>query len=222
MALTGSRQEIEPADLIQLIDMGRKSGVLTVSDDEDRTVLYFRDGQLVHAVDANESEPREVVYTFVARKTGQFIFETRDPGCTDTLNESTEGLVLEGMRRLDHEQRVKDKLPPEDHRLIVTGGRRAGEDVELTADQAHVLLVADGERTVDRVVHESGLPRLSAYEAVSQLLEAGLVQAQPPAVPAAPAEGDRQQRMEQPAAMPPPPPVTVAAVRRIIEYVARM
>ena len=222
MALTGSLQEIEPADLIQLIDMGRKSGVLMVSDDKDRTVLYFRNGQLVHAVDANESEAREVVYAFVARTTGQFVFETRDPGCADTLSESTEGLVLEGMRRLDHEQRVKDRLPPADHRLVVTGGRQAGEELELTADQAHVLLAVDGERTAERVAQESGLPRLSAYEAVFQLIEGGILQAQPPASQAAPGDGDRQQRIEHAPAVPTPPPVTAQALRQIIEHVARM
>jgi hypothetical protein len=223
VALTGSLQEIEPADLIQLIDMGRKSGLLTVTWDEGRTVLHFRDGRLVHAADADGSEPREVVYAFVARRTGSFLFETGETNCPQTLNESTEGLVLEGMRRLDHEQRIQDRLPPPDQPLVLAGARQSGGERELTADQAHVLLAVDGSRVLDQVARESGLSRLAAYEAVAQLLEEGLIQARPPTPEPEKAAARPSATSQSPQApLPVRPSVAVEHIRRIIDYITRM
>jgi len=226
VALTGSLQEIEPADLIQLVVMGRKSGVLTVTQGRDRTILYFREGRLIHAEGTEAPDPRQVVYTFVGKKKGNFVFETREPGCTQTLHGTAEALVLEGMRRLDHEQRLLGKLPPGDQRLVVLGGRRAGANVELTGDQARVLLLVDGERTVDEVVRRSGLSRLFAYEALAELLEQGVVRAEgPPRAPATARHPDPKEPAERAVAavvLPQAPRLTVEALTRMIEHVSRM
>ncbi len=222
MALTGSLAEIEAADLMQLIAMGRKSGVLSVDDGSRRNVFYFRDGQVVHAVSSDDQPPVEVVYQFVGQSTGRFRFEGRVPECEDTIKQSTESLVLEGMRRLDHERRIEQHLPDEHCRVVVGGDRRAGGEMTLNSDQARVLLLVDGERTIGEIVRESQLSRLSALEALGELLDEGIVQALPAA------ERPRTPPPEPRRVQTPPRPgrerqlITTQILQRVIDHLEGM
>ncbi len=177
MALSGSLREIGPTDVVQLIAMGRKTGILTVTEKGEVISVYFRDGNICHAV-SGQVEGEEVIYELFTRTSGKFSFDATEVDCPVTVRESAENLMLEGARRMDHWERMKDALPPENVCLVPVPEEQAtGELEEVTPEIEKVRSLIDGQRTFGDVIRESGLAKFPVCDAVYQLMNAGLVKA---------------------------------------------
>jgi CheY-like chemotaxis protein len=100
----GNLSQMNVIDLVQSLEMGRKSCLLTLNNDQDRCEMYFREGQVTHARYGDLSGD-EAVFK-VLRWTGgnfQIDFEAKSSQETTTLN--TQGLLMEGLRLLDESRR---------------------------------------------------------------------------------------------------------------------
>jgi CheY-like chemotaxis protein len=100
----GSLAQMNVIDLVQSLEMGRKSCLLTLTKDDDKCEMYFKDGQVPHAA-YGSLKGDEAVFK-VLRWTGgnfQINFEGKTKQATTTLN--TQGLLMEGLRLLDESRR---------------------------------------------------------------------------------------------------------------------
>jgi hypothetical protein len=99
--------------------MGRKSGSLTLTNDDEKCEMYFSEGQVTHA--SYGSLTGDAAVFKVLRWTGgnfQINFEAKTTEQTTTLN--TQGLLMEGLRMLDESKRE--------------GGGTAGEEEDVLLD----------------------------------------------------------------------------------------
>lgn len=112
--LRGSLSQMNVIDLMQSLEMGRKSCQLTLTKDDEKCDVYFTEGQVVHAV-YGSSKGDEAVFK-VLRWTGgsfQLDFEGKTAETSTQLN--TQGLLMEGLRLLDESNRdAGDKTEEED------------------------------------------------------------------------------------------------------------
>jgi CheY-like chemotaxis protein len=102
--LRGSLSQMNVIDLVQSLEMGRKSCLLTLSNEDEKCLLYFVEGQVVHAVYGSMTGDQAVFK--VLRWTGgnfQVDFEGKTSERTTQLN--TQGLLMEGLRLLDESKR---------------------------------------------------------------------------------------------------------------------
>ncbi|HEX6504045.1 MAG TPA: DUF4388 domain-containing protein [Terriglobales bacterium] len=102
--LRGSLTQMNVIDLVQSLEMGRKSCRLTLTSEQDRCEMYFKEGQVMHASYGAMSGD-EAVFK-VLRWTGgnfQVDFEGKTTLQSCTLN--TQGLLMEGLRLLDEANR---------------------------------------------------------------------------------------------------------------------
>jgi CheY-like chemotaxis protein len=102
--LRGSLSQMNVIDLMQSLEMGRKSCLLSLTKDDDKCEVYFTEGQVVHAV-YGSLKGDEAVFK-VLRWTGgnfQLNFEARTTETSTQLN--TQGLLMEGLRLLDEANR---------------------------------------------------------------------------------------------------------------------
>jgi len=102
--LRGSLSQMNVIDLVQSLEMGRKSCLLTLTNDQDRCDMYFTEGQVRHASYGSMTGD-EAVFK-VLRWTGgnfQVDFDGKTSQETTTLN--TQGLLMEGLRMLDESRR---------------------------------------------------------------------------------------------------------------------
>jgi CheY-like chemotaxis protein len=107
--LAGSLSALGFADLVGIIDMGRRSGVLTILTGSRIGCVYFHRGALVHATYGNLVGERAFQSLF-AEPTGHFEFTPGDCPLPDeawTIEESTTGLLMEAARILDTERGAK-------------------------------------------------------------------------------------------------------------------
>jgi CheY-like chemotaxis protein len=115
----GSLAQMNMIDLMQSLEMGRKSCLLLLSKGGDRCEIYFADGQVVHAKYGSLTGDAAVFKVLLW--TGgnfQIDFEAKTSQHTTTLN--TQGLLMEGLRLLDEANRDGDSseaAPVEDRRV---------------------------------------------------------------------------------------------------------
>src|ERR1700756_3904066 len=100
----GSLSQMNVIDLMQSLEMGRKSCQLTLTKDGEKCEVFFVEGQVKHATYGSLAGD-EAVFK-VLRWTGgnfQLNFEGKTDQETTKLN--TQGLLMEGLRQLDESQR---------------------------------------------------------------------------------------------------------------------
>jgi hypothetical protein len=113
-SMSGSIEEIPLPDLIQLLSTSRKSGVLLVRTDHSAGRLFLRKGQIYFAnLEGNDSVPsRKAIVRMLSWTAGSFELEPPDESpVAEELEESTEALLMEGMRQLDEYNRILPDLP---------------------------------------------------------------------------------------------------------------
>ncbi|HET7500282.1 MAG TPA: response regulator [Kofleriaceae bacterium] len=111
--LSGELSAMGFPDLVNTIEMGRRSGVLSLVLPSAFGQVFFAAGRIVHALYGNVVGPA-AVHRLVAETAGSFEFapgECAIPADQWTVHESATSLILEGARLLDH-QSASGRPPP--------------------------------------------------------------------------------------------------------------
>jgi CheY-like chemotaxis protein len=102
--LRGSLSQMNVIDLVQSLEMGRKSCRLTMTNLDDKCEMYVSEGQVTHAV-YGSIKGDQAVFKVLGWTGGNFQidFEGKTTQQSCTLN--TQGLLMEGLRILDESKR---------------------------------------------------------------------------------------------------------------------
>lgn len=190
----GSIEDMAVVDLLQTIEVSRKSGVARVTHDGRTVTMWFRDGQVVDAA-MDKLEGEEAIYRALVWSDGAFDVEfgpsssvVREP----TIQVTTQALLMEGMRRVDEWGRLLEQLPPLETVLEVDRAVLLDRLGEIPDELNGILRLVDGHRSVLELVDASPFEDLSTLSTISKLYFEGLlVPAKPPEDSVVPAPEDR-------------------------------
>jgi CheY-like chemotaxis protein len=100
--LAGDFSTVPFPDLVSILDLSRRTGLLSIATPRAVGELFFLNGQPVHAVFGN-LVGAEAFYRVMGEGTGQFEYNLRAPdACAHrTISESVTALIMEGARQLD-------------------------------------------------------------------------------------------------------------------------
>ena len=175
MALTGTFEDIGFAELLQLLNAGHKSGRLSLQRGSEQVELFLREGEVVRACCRDERGP-EVVYRLLGWMTGEFRFERGEAPWEREIQESTEALILEGMKRFDEWEQVEAE-GPNAHVVLRQRVSAVNQEYDALSEPAQtVLRLVDARRPISQLVRESGLESQEALQAVTELLDADMVE----------------------------------------------
>lgn len=167
MRMSGLIEEIPLPDLLQLLSTSRKSGLLVVHNEHGDGSIYFRKGQMYYASidDSFDLHPRKAIHRMLAWMTGSFSLEPPDDKqVLEELTDSTESLLMEGMRQIDEMQRLAKDLPPRDARLMLVAPLVAPLR-ELSPDELDTLQLVLNHGTLGATLDHS--PRGDSETAVA-------------------------------------------------------
>ena len=109
----GSVAEFGLPELIQTLELNRKTGVLTVVGDHGRSTVTVRDGNII-AAQLGAIRGKEAVYELIGLSDGFFEFDVMDEvPADDEIKTPTSALLMEGLRRLDELQRQEESAAGE-------------------------------------------------------------------------------------------------------------
>src|SRR6266853_969137 len=121
----GNLSQMNVIDLMQSLEMGRKSCQLTMTKDGEKCEVFFAEGQVKHAT-YGALVGDEAVFKVLRWTGGNFElnFEGKTHETTTQLN--TQGLLMEGLRLLDESQREGGAEPAEDSATSASASASGG------------------------------------------------------------------------------------------------
>jgi CheY-like chemotaxis protein len=171
---TGQLADMGVVDLMQTIEISRKSGVIHIDSDLGEGDVWFRDGRVIDA-QMGRLQGDAAVYRMLGLADGSFEVEFKPVSRSEVIRESTQGLLMEGMRRVDEWGRLLEQLPPLDCVLALEVSQFEERRDELDPPVVALLRRFDGRRTILEVVDDSGQDDLEALGLISQCYFEGLL-----------------------------------------------
>ena len=165
-----TREQLSEAMEAQSEDRGARLGELLVRVgiiDEETLGRFIR------------IQLEEAVYHLFTWTQGSFHFDSDqvpDESELYLVDLPAENLLLEGARRVDEWGLIQKKVPSFDLVFSLKKDPQGDPDVELTEHQRRILPLLDGVRSVDDLVHESGLVEFDVGKALFGLIQAGFVE----------------------------------------------
>jgi DNA-binding response OmpR family regulator len=102
--LRGSLQQMNVIDLVQSLELSRKTCKLILTNGHEQCDLYSNEGQITHAV-YGSLVGDEAVYKALLWTDGSFQIDFMASSAEQTTTRSTQGLLMEGLRLLDEANR---------------------------------------------------------------------------------------------------------------------
>jgi response regulator RpfG family c-di-GMP phosphodiesterase len=102
--VSGSLEEMGFPELVQILAQGRKTGALKIRSGGDTGELHFVSGDIYQAAWGRQ-RGEDAFYAMCKLRTGEFSLDPNFKAEQRAIASSAEGLLLEGMRRLDEEAR---------------------------------------------------------------------------------------------------------------------
>ena len=129
--------------------------------------------------EAVRRQVEELIYRLLHWEVGNFKFyENEFPTEEEILiHISTENLILEGVRRLDELEEVKQRLPDFETVFVVKPiPEQRIRDVALRGDEWNVLALVDGRKDIYQIIERSNLDRLLTLKNLAALHMSGLIE----------------------------------------------
>ncbi len=173
-SLCGALSEMGLVDLVQTLELGRKSGAMRVEATGTSGALWLRDGCIVDAV-LGRHRGEDAVYRLLGLSEGRFEVELAPQNREDRIGAPTHALLAEGVRRIAERRRLCESLPPHSAVLVPDLARVAERLADIPDEMNPVLRLVDGVRSVGQIIQDCDLDDLVALEALVKLVRGGLL-----------------------------------------------
>ena len=206
--LTGALDTVALADVLQLLELGRKTGVLAVDGGEGRRGLVrLADGAIAGARYevragagrvAATADVTQSVGALLALPAGRFAFTPAVQPAAPGTRLRVEAVLMAALHAADERARPAATPPgpdgsgdsADDRVLVLAAATTGGSGLSLRSRHWAVLAAVDGRRDVAQIAAACGVARVAAEHTLVELCDAGLVACSPAAggdVPPAPA-----------------------------------
>ena len=171
---SGSLEDMGLVDLLQTIDLSRKSGVLKLSSGPRRGTVMFAEGRVIEA-ELGKLTGEAAIYRFLLWNEGSFEIEFGEARGEDKLGISTQALLMEGVRRLDEWGRLQEQLPGL-HAVLEVDHVELMQRLGEIPDELNIVLRAfDAQRDLAEVLEVAAGDDLVTLTAISKLFFDGFL-----------------------------------------------
>jgi CheY-like chemotaxis protein len=170
----GRLEEMGLFDLLQVIDVSRRSGELSIEHRGQRGQLWFKDGELLDAQMGHLSGV-DAIYRLLTWEFGQYEFDFNAPARPRQIKRSVGEVREEGLRRLGQWNAMCDQLPSLDTVFRLDRGVLSDRGEPLTAEMSAILSLFNGRRTTQEVIDAASLSDLDSLSALTQLYFEGII-----------------------------------------------
>ena len=223
--LRGNIEQMPMVDLLQLLTMNRRSGVLGITTARGAGEVRLSEGEVVSAV-YRRLEDEKAFYRMLGEREGLFAFSPGAPAGVRRLTSPTSQLLMEAMRQVDEVQHRRRELSAE-ALLFDDGPLPADMPAERAAVARQIAALLALPRSLDDLLDDHPATDLAVLEALASLDAGGRLRRVPIAdltTPFAPPEQlpvlrSLVTRLTRAGFAPPPRLVIAAGVRRMASLV---
>jgi CheY-like chemotaxis protein len=176
--LRGNLEQMPMVDLLQLLAMNRKSGVLGVATAYGAGEIRVSDGEVIDSV-YRRLEGEKAFYRLLGEHEGRFAFSPGEPVSVRRLTSRTSHLLMEAMRQVDEVRRLREALGLRGEAIAVDDGplpAGLADHASLVTDLTRILGLP---RSLDDLLDEHPATDLAILDTLAQLEAAGRVRRVP-------------------------------------------
>ena len=171
VALDGDLLYFPLVEVFYLLSRFRKTGRLII---KEKGNIYISEGKVTHA-ETEYTDGLDAFYALCLVKSGSFNFQPNEKASINTISKPLSEL-LEDIDTKEAELREYNKdLPPLSTIPEKSTKVPEGEKVALKKDEWRVLILADGKRTIEKIIGVSPLSEIDTYKSLSWLFKEGLI-----------------------------------------------
>lgn len=170
----GSLSDIGLYDIIQTIELNKKSGILEIKGKVQDGRIFFKNGQIVQA-NVGKLRGEYAIYRMLTFNEGIFKMSFLDIDVEPEITKPNSALIMEGMRRLDEYMKFTEQLPPLTTRLDVDTALLSERLRDIPDNVNSVLRLVDSERSINDIIEMSELDELETLKIISALYFDGIV-----------------------------------------------
>lgn len=166
--MEGGLSEMNALELIQMIGMNRKTGILSLIGSSLEGHIHFNEGDVIDATTQMSVKERAFYNLITLGSEGVFHFipTEKDSDVIITAElQGLQGLLMEGAKILDDINRIRNKA------ILLTDKEFNEKDIA----EAQFLSLIDRERTFDTILKEAKVEPYEGFSQLMSLVEQGLV-----------------------------------------------
>jgi CheY-like chemotaxis protein len=171
--LRGNIEQMPMVDLLQLLTMNRRSGVLAITTAEGAGEVRMAEGEVIDAV-YRRLDGEKAFYRLLGEREGRFAFSPGEPVTARRLTSPTSQLLMEAMRQVDEVKRRRTELSLSAEAILYLDGPLP---VELTGERVgvarEVARLAAVPRSLEELLDDHPATDLAVLETLVTLEAAG-------------------------------------------------
>jgi hypothetical protein len=180
MALSGTLDDFSLVDIIQLVDLGKKTGTIVLRDlqgsDATDGRIFFLEGA-VHGAETGALIGEAALYSLFLATDGEFELHEGTELPPRTIQISNAFVILEGSSRREAWTQIAGRVPRDEQLLaLVPMPADAPEEITLALDKWRIVTMIDERTSVGDIARRAGIGRQRALHMIVELLAAGLVE----------------------------------------------
>lgn len=168
----GNLKEMNLVDLIQTMELGKKSGILKLQRNSHTGYVYIFDGQVYDATMEN-FVGKQALYRLLTWLDGSFQVEIKSIHTTRAIAENNKEIIGEGVVRIDRWRQISSLLPPLNTFLRVT---QLSNGHLLTNSEKEVAQLFGTGQPIFEIVDECKLDDIECLEIIKRLYAAGVLE----------------------------------------------
>lgn len=176
MKLEAILEEFAFLEIIHTAVNYQKTGMFSYeAADGEKAEIYMADGDIVHA-QLGQAEGEDVLVDLFFREEGKITFHAGEKTARKSVYTDSLELIIMYAERVDDVRKIQKELPDLSTVLVRSPRPERGmTQIDITLDQWQVLSLANGRRTIDEIIKDSGKNDAVIKEMLVYLIEHGLL-----------------------------------------------
>lgn len=173
MPLSGNLEDFEITDVLQVIHLSKKDGVLHLFSLNGEAMMYFKNGILLHA-EMENTDGMKAVKKIITTKKGTFKFVPGENLDKTSIQMPIQNVIIEAARQIDEWKQIENVIPSGN--VVVDFVEEPDEsNIELDSMEWKVLAAVNGERTVEELASNLGMEEFAVAKVIYGLISSGLL-----------------------------------------------
>ncbi len=172
-AFLGTLTEISLVDLLQILRMNRRSGLLVLENEGQRGSVSVKEGHVINA-EVKKFKGEKAFFRLLSWESGKFEFRPQPITAARLIQRPGENLILEGLRQLDELKNLKKTLAGDGSRLELAKHFQ-GPPERLRPITREILNLLGYFSTLDDLLDQSAYGDLEICETLKGLIEKKIV-----------------------------------------------
>jgi len=170
---SGDISEMNLVDLIQTLELGKKSGIIKMKFQKYNGNVFVKNGEVIDA-DLEKFSPKDAILKMAVWTEGSFFVEMTDVTRDKTLTQKNKDLISEALKRINRWEQAKKNLPPLS--TIIAVNNVTVNENNITDDEKKLISSLNGDKMLYDIIVKSSFDDLKALEIVDHLYQKGYLQ----------------------------------------------